>query len=161
MINIFFSSCFCSKVIKFFLVTPSAYQIPYSMPIAGSYKHSEILELLLNTKCQDVLVRYTQGYNGQGSNVPELMLNINMEGSRAYSQHIQLSFHVFQSFSLNTKVSTHVLQSFLLNTIHQSLKCSKGPHSTKNISSIMCFRVHAQHKQSYTYIINNWITPNI
>ena len=74
------------------------------------------------------------------------MLNINMEGSKAYAQHIQLFFHVFQIFSLNTKVSTHVLQSFSLNTIHQSLKCS---------------RVHAQHKQAYTYIINNWLTPNI
>ena len=84
-----------------------------------------------------------------------------MEGSRAYAQHIQLSFHVFQSFLLNTKVSTHVLQSFSLNTNRQSLKCSKDPRSTQNISSIMCFRVHAQHKQAYTYIMNNYLMPNI
>ena len=100
------------------------------------------------------------------------MLNINMEGSKAYAQHFQLSFHVFQSFSLNTKVSTHVLQSFSLitnnqshkfsraprstqtlityvlqisslNTKHQSPMFSKAPLSTQNISSIMCFRVHA------------------
>ena len=115
------------------------------------------------------------GIQCKGSDAPELMLNINMEGSRAYSQHIQLSFQVFQSFSLNTKVSTHVFQSFLLNTKvgthvlysfslntnHQSLKCSRAPCSTQNISSIMCFRVHAQHKQAYTYIINNWLTPYI
>ena len=55
-----------------------------------------------------------------------------MEGSRAYAQHFQLSFHVFQSFSLKKKVSTpaleiltqhkssitQVLQSFLLNKKH-------------------------------------------
>ena len=130
--TIFFSSHFHSKVIKFFSVTPSAYQSPYSMPIAGSYKLSAIPQLSLNTKCQDVLARYTQGYNGQGSDAPQLMLHINMEGSIDYAQHIQLSFHVFQSFSLNT--------------IHQSLKCSRARRVTQNISSIMCFRVHAQHK---------------
>ena len=80
-----------------------------------------------------------------------------MEGLRDFSQHIQLSFHVFQSFSLNTKVSTHVLHSFLINTNHQSLKCSRAPRLAQNISSIMWFKVHAQHKQAYTYIINNWI----
>ena len=104
------------------------------------------------------------------------MLNINMEGIRDYAQHMQLSFHVFHIFSLNTKVSTRVLQipslnknhqslqvlhSFLLNTNHQSLKCSRTPCSRKTISSIMCFRVYAQHKQPYTYINNNWLTPNI
>ena len=161
MRSIFFSSCFQSKVIKFFSITPRAYQSPYSMLITWSFKHSAIPELLLNTKCQDVLVRYMQGYNGQGSDALELMLNINMEGSRDYAQHIQLSFHVFQSFLLNTKLSNNVLQRFSLNTNHQSLKCSRAPRSTQNISSIMCFRVHAQHKQEYTYIINNQLTPNI
>ena len=39
-----------------------------------------------------------------------------MEGSKAYAEQFQLSFHVFQSFLLNKNVSTHVLQSFLLNT---------------------------------------------
>ena len=90
------------------------------------------------------------------------MLNINMKGSRTYAQHFQiLSFHVFQSFSLNTKLSTRVLQSFSLNTIRESLKCSGAPRSTQNISSVMCFKVHVQHKQAYTYIINNWLTINI
>ena len=142
---------FHSEVILIFSVTPSTYQSPYSMPITRSYKHSAIPELLLNTKCQDVLVRYTQGYSGKRSDALDLMLNINMERSRAYAQHIQLSFQVCQRFSLNTKVSTHVLQSFLLNIIHQSLKSSRAPHSTQNIWSIMCFRVHAQHKQAYIY----------
>ena len=161
MRSIFFSSRFNSEIIKFFSITPSTYQSPYSMIKMCSYKHSAIPEVSLNTECQDIFVRYTQGYSGQGSDVPKLMLNINMEGSRAYAKHIQLSFHVFQSFTLNTKVSTRVLQSFSLNTIHQSLKCSGAPRSTQNISSIMCFKVHAQHKQAYTYIINNWLTPNI
>ena len=51
MRSIFFLSCFHSEGIKLFSVTPSAYQSPYSTPIAGSYKHSEIPNLSLNTKC--------------------------------------------------------------------------------------------------------------
>ena len=141
--SIFFLSRFHLKVIKFFSVNPRAYQSPYLAPIVGIYKHSAIPELFLNTKCQDVLVRYTQGYNGQGSDAPELMLNINinMEGSRDYSQHIQLSFHVFQSFSLNKNVSTHVLQSFLLNTNYQSL---------------MCLELLAQQESSITHVLQSF-----
>ena len=44
---------------------------------------------------------------------------------------------------------TQVLQSSSFNTKHQSLKFSRAPRSTQNISSIMCFRVHTQHKQAY------------
>ena len=151
--SIFFSSHSQWEVIKFFSVTHSAYQSPYSTPRARSYKHSAIPELLLNTKCQDVLVRYTQEYNGQGSDAPELMLNINIECSRAYAQHFQLYFHVFQSFMLNTNVSTHVLQSVSLNTKHLINHVLQGRCATQNISLIMCFRVHAQHNQHiYTYI---------
>ena len=110
MINIFLKP-FRSKVIKFFSVTPSTYQSQYSMLITGSYKHSAIPELSHNTKCQDALVQYTQGYNGQRSDVLELMININMEWSRAYAQHCQLYFHVFQRFMLNTKhLIDHVLE---------------------------------------------------
>ena len=47
MRSIFFLSCFHSKVIKFFSVTPRIYQSPYSMPIEGSYKHSAIPKLFL------------------------------------------------------------------------------------------------------------------
>ena len=160
--TILFSSHFHSEVILIFLVTPSAYQSPYSTLITGSYKHSAIPELLLNTKCQDVLVRYTQGYNGQGFDAPDLMLNINMECSKAYAQHFQLYFHVFHSFTLNTNVSTHVIQSLSLNTKHLIDHVLRGPCPTQNISSIMCFRVHAQHNQHiciHIYIINNWLTP--
>ena len=153
MRSIFFSCHFHSEVIKFFSVTSITYQIPYSTPIVGSYKHCAIPELSLNTKCQDVLVRYTQGYNGQRSDALELMLNINMECYRAYAQHFQLYFHVFHSFMLNKNVSTHVLHSLSLNTKHLIDHVLQGPHLTQNISSIMCFRVHAQHNQHiYTYI---------
>ena len=45
-------------------------------------------------------------------------------------------------------------------TSHRS--CASGSMSNTNISSIMCFRVHAQHKTYiYLYIINNWLMPNI
>ena len=145
--SILFSSHFHSEVILIFSVIPSAYHSPYSMLITGSYKDSAIPELSLNTKCQDVLARYTQGYNGQVSNAPDLMLNINMELSRAYAQHFQLYFHVFQIFMLNTNVSTHVLQSLSLNTKHLIDYVLQGPRPTKNISSIMCFRVHSQQNQ--------------
>ena len=138
MRSIFFLSHFHLEVIKLFSVTPSTQQSPCSMPIARIYKHNAIPYLSLNTKCQDILVRYTQGYNGQGFDVREIMININMEGSKDYSQHIQLYFYVFQSF--------------LLNINHQSLKCSRAPRLAQNISSTMCFRVHPQHKQTYIYI---------
>ena len=58
-----------------------------------------------------------------------------------------------QEFLAQQKSSiTHVLQSSSLNTNHKSLVCSKASSSTQNISSVMCFRVHAQHKQAYIYI---------
>ena len=153
MRSIFFSSRFYSEVIKLFSVIPSTYQSPYSTLITWSYKHSAIPELSLNTKCQDVLVRYTQGYNGQRFDALELMLNINMECSRAYAQHFQLYFHVFQSFMLSTNVSTLVFQILLLNTKHLIDHVLQGRRPARNISSIMCFRVHSQHNQHiYTYI---------
>ena len=132
MKSILFSSHFHQEVILIFSVTPSAYQTPYSTLITRSYKHSTIPELLLNTKCQDVLVQYTQRYNGQRSdtlcstptrNARELMPNIS-----------KLYFHVFQSFMLNTK---HFINHVL-----------RGPLPT-------------QETYIYIYIINNWLTPNI
>ena len=118
------------------------------------------------------------------------MLNTNMEFSIFYAQHFQLHFHVFQSFILNTNVSTRVPEPLAQHkTSHRS--CASGSTPNTNISSIMCFRVHAQHKhfinhvlqgphptqtfhQScalgstpnknhfiYIYIINNWIASNI
>ena len=77
------------------------------------------------------------------------MLNINMEGSKAYAQHFQLSFHVFQSFLLNTKVSTHVLQSFFAqhkSSITQVLQCS--PLNTNHQSLSSAPKLPAQHKTS-------------
>ena len=139
MRSIFFS--FLQEVIKLFSVTPSAYQSPYSTPIARSYKHSAIPELSLNTKCQDVLVRYTQEYNGKRSDAPKLMLNINMECFRSYAQHFQLYFHVFQSFMLNKNVSTHVLQSLSFNTKHLIDHVIQGPLPTENIY------IHIYHQQ--------------
>ena len=45
-------------------------------------------------------------------------------------------------------------------TSHRS--CASRSMPNTNISSIMCFRVHAQHKTYiYLYIINNWHTPDI
>ena len=97
------------------------------------------------------------------------------EGFRAYAQHFQiLSFHVFHSFLLNTNVSTHVLQrsslnttlitqvlqSSLLNTKHYSPMCSRDPCSTQIITSIMCFKVHAQQKTSHQSCASG-STPNI
>ena len=162
MRSILFSTCFHSEVILIFSVTPNVYQSPYSMLIIGSYKHSAIPELSLNPKCQDVLVQYTQGYNDQGSDALEIMLNINMECSRAYVQHFQLYFHVFHIFMFNTNVSTHVPQSLSLNKNNLIDHALQGPRPTQKISSIMCFKVHTQQKTyTYKYIINNWLTPNI
>ena len=61
------------------------------------------------------------------------MLNIKLEGSRAYAQHFQfLSFHVLQSFMLNINVS--------------SLMCSIGSRSHKYKYSCAP-ELLAQHKQ--------------
>ena len=64
----------------------------------------------------------------------------------------------------------------LCSTQMQVLMCSRASRSTQKISSIMCFRVHAQQKHFinhvlqfpcptqtyiYIYIINNWLTSNI
>ena len=91
------------------------------------------------------------------------MLNINLEGFRDYAQHFQFIFscsskiHAQHKFFHNSCVpeilaqcnlNTYVLQSLSLNTYIQILMCSRYPCSTQNISSIMCFRVHAQHKQA-------------
>ena len=94
------------------------------------------------------------------------------------SQHIGFITHVLQSLSLSTNIkmlmcsrssrsmqtlNTHVFHSFSLNTKHQILMCSRASRSTQNIkysyslqvaltaniSSIMCFSVHAQHMKSY------------
>ena len=49
MRSFFFSIRFHSEIISFFSVNFSAYQSSYSMLITGSYKHSAIPELSLNT----------------------------------------------------------------------------------------------------------------
>ena len=90
------------------------------------------------------------------------MLNTNMECSRDYPQHFQLYFHVLHRFMLNKNVSTHLLQVLSLNTMASHRSCASGSTPNTNISSIMCFRVHAPHKTYiYIYIINNWLTSNI
>ena len=171
--SILFSSCFQLKVILIFLVTPRAYQTRYSMLITGSYKHSAILELSLNTKCQDVHVRYTQRYNGQRSDAPELMLNINMEFSRAYTQHFQLYFSFVpklyaqhkckyscapEPLAQHKNLIDHVFQGPCpTQTFHQS--CASGSMPNTNIY------IHIYHQQldyvQYTKQIINFISSGV
>ena len=92
------------------------------------------------------------------------MLKINLEGFKAYAQHFQFIFscasllHAQHKCFHNSCVPEVLTQhkykhscapNILSQHKHQILMCSKAPHSTKNISSIMCFRVHAQHMKSY------------
>ena len=86
------------------------------------------------------------------------MLNINIEGSRDYFQHFQLSFHVFQSFSLSTKVSTRAPE-VLFQHKHQSLMCSKASRSTQNINYSCAPEILAQHKTSHQSCASGFI-PN-
>ena len=58
------------------------------------------------------------GINGQGSDAPELILNINMEGSRAYAQHFQIIFSCVPGLNAQHKYNNHVFQSSSLNTKH-------------------------------------------
>ena len=90
------------------------------------------------------------------------MLNINMEGSRAYSQHFQLIFscapelhaqHKYKySCALELLAQHNINYSCALEllaqqkTSHQS--CASGSPPNKN-----------KHIYIYIYIINNWLTP--
>ena len=144
--SIFFLSRFHSEVIRFFSVNPSTYRSPYSTSIAGIYKHSAIPKLSLNTKCQYVLVLYTQGYNGQRSDAPELMLNINMEGfqglfpthpiifscvPKLLAQHKGRHSCALELLTQHKSSITQVLQSSLLNTKHLINHVLQGPCPTQ------------------------------
>ena len=72
---------------------------------------------------------------------------------QSFSLNTIISTHAFHIFLLNKKINNHVLHSFSLDTQHQIEMCSRALRSTKNISSTMCFRVHAQHKQTYIYYL--------
>ena len=52
MTSIFFSSHFHSKIIKFFVVTPSAYQSPYSMHKQGVTNLVQFHTSSLNTNAR-------------------------------------------------------------------------------------------------------------
>ena len=75
-------------------------------------------------------------------NDPEVMPNIS-----------KLYFHVFQSFYAQHKCNKSCASEYFSQhkTSHQL--CASGSMPNINISSIMCFRVHAQHKTCiYIYI---------
>ena len=87
------------------------------------------------------------------------MLNINMEGSRAYSQHFQIIFscvlelhdqhkyktHVFQSFSVNTNINHSCAPELLTQhkTSHQSCALGSMPNKNKHTYT---------HTHTHTYI---------
>ena len=138
----------------------------------------------LQTQCNSRTLRSTLmlgctcrihlGYNGQGSDVPELMLNINMEGSRDNAQHFQFIFSCVPELHAQHKYNTHVLQSFLLNTkinhsrapdllsqhktSHQSCASGSTPNTKHFISHVLqvpCptqnIYIHIYHQQlAYT-----------
>ena len=105
------------------------------------------------------------------------MLNINMEGSRVYSQHFQFHFscvlelhaqqkclktHVLQSFLLNINISTHFLQSLFLNTKHQFTHVLES--SSLNIKHLINHVLQGPCPTQagiYIYIICNWLKPSI
>ena len=70
-----------------------------------------------------------------------MMLNINLECSRAYAQHFQfLSFHFHQSFMLNKKNSLLMFSRADAQHKHQIL---------------MCFRARTQHNHQITHVFQS------
>ena len=139
MRSIFFPSCFHSKVIKFFSVTPSAYQSPYStlwqgVTIQCNFRAPRST-LMLGCTCMIHLGiqwtriwcfrAYSQHQHGrlQGlfptlpiifSCVPELLAQQKGKylcDSELLAQHKSSMTHVLQRFPLNTKhLINHVIQ---------------------------------------------------
>ena len=92
------------------------------------------------------------------------MLNINLEGSKYYSQHLQFIFSCaselhaqhkgFHNSCVPELLAQHkykhsCVRELLTQHKNQIPMCSRAPRSTQNISSITCFRVHTQHMKSY------------
>ena len=124
MISIFFSSRFHSEFIKFFSVTPSAYQIPYSTLITGSYKHSAIQSS--RSTLNDRMHLYD---TPRDTMVKDSML---------------------KSLCSTSTWNAPVLMPNISNYIFM---CSRALCSTKKILFIMCFRVHAQHKHFINHVL--------
>ena len=132
MRSIFFLIRFHLEIIKFFSVTPSAYQIPYSTLKQGVTNLVQLQSSSLNTNARMCLYDTPRDTMAKDPMLQSLC-----------------------------STSTWKAPGLIPNTSNYLLMCSRASRSTQYILSIMCFRVHAQHKQAYTYIINNWITPNI
>ena len=120
-------------------VTPGVIQILCSTLSKWHYT-SAILEPLAQHQYYDAFVQYTQGYNGQISDSPELMLNIMLECSKAYSQQFYPLLagvtYVLQSLRSTHSLITHVLQGLCPTLL--SFTCSGylcAPELTLNTQS--------------------------
>ena len=114
MRSIFFSSRFHSKIIKFFSVTPSAYQSPYSTLKQGVTNLVQFQSSLLNTNARMYL------YDTPRDKWPRIRC------SRAYSQHqhgrlqglcptLPIIFSCVPELLTQHKCKHSCVQSFLLN----------------------------------------------
>ena len=82
---------------------------------------------------------------------PELALNTNIKTlmcSRAHAQHKYFIIHVLQNWYSTQTSKNSCSLGLMLNTNIKSLMWSRACGQNK-ISSIMCFRVHAQQTQSH------------
>ena len=108
-------------------MTPKRWNISPSLSLAWDF-----IDILFSQRDRFVLIRYTQGYNGRGSDVPELMLNIHMEGSRDYAQHLQIIFSCVPELHAQHKTSIYPCAPKLLaqhKTSHQSCALGSMPNT--------------------------------
>ena len=128
-------------------VTPSVIKIPSSMLIIGSYTqcNSTPSHSTLMLGCTCIIHR---GYKGQGSDAPKLMLNINLEFSRAYSQHFQSYNSCAPNLTLNTRFHNSCVPEITLNIkYHHSCASRFMPNTLQNsiMYSSFCTFNHNNH----------------
>ena len=114
-----------SKSTPLIKVTPSAIRRLCSTLSNGNYG-SAIPAHFSQHQYQDAFVQYNQGYNGQRSDAPELILNIMLECSRDYAQHfyplLARFTYVLQSLRSTHSLVAHVLHG-LCPTHHRNQSC--------------------------------------
>ena len=65
--------------------------------------------------------------------------------------HLEIQWPRIQCFRAYSQHQHGRIQGLCPTLPTYLFTCSRDSHSTQNISSMMCFKVHAQHKQAYIY----------
>ena len=127
-------------------LTPSAIQSLCSIVSNACYT-SSIPNPFAQQQYQDAFVQYTQGYNNQRSDVPDLMLTTMLECSRAYAQHFHPLLvgvtYVLQSLHSTHSLITHMLH-VLCPTHHKNQSCISFFYTIHHKKIISVYQACAQ-----------------